>query len=119
MTVDLRKFPLPCFVKLRNGKKVWLWGIRPFDSTFSGEDSSMYLYTFSANGRPAYVSIEYHEKGESDTDIISEWKEPRSVEYVVYEHDGVLRVVAARTAKVMSQSISIVGRGVWKEGEQE
>ena len=127
MTVDLSKFPLPCFVKLRNGYQAYVFGKSPFNPEYIGTIGHNVGESWGENGRFDYVGecwgengmFHYIECGQSKWDIIAEWKEPRSVEWVVYEHDGVLRVTDLRTAKIMSKSISILGRGVWKEGEQE
>jgi hypothetical protein len=114
MTVDLSKFPLPCFVKLRNGTKAWVFGKSPFGEAYigciDGENSDGWS-----------VDARYEEHDESPYDIIAEWKEPRSVEYVAYDNgNGNVEFMSAKSydnPKHRPFSWTEIGRGVWKEGE--
>jgi hypothetical protein len=118
MTVDLSKFPLPCFVKLRNGEKAWCFE-DPYNKNQSSTeyfvlDSNNNIDWFAKSGRYASSNNE-HPK-----DIISEWKEPRSVEYVVWRslnRDKVYITDKTDFEARYDDYAVIIDRGVWKEKE--
>jgi hypothetical protein len=117
MTVDLSKFNLPCFVKLRNGRKVWCMK-NPYDNDY---------VALSLDGNTKWYNMYgklLHSAPDDPDDIISEWQEPppkpSSLEYEVYEHkDGRRRLQQADLPYAPVESWKLIDRGVWTEGEDK